>query len=186
MLTVGITGTNGKTSCSQWIAAALTALGTPCAIIGTLGIGMPGQLVHTGFTTPDAPQLQRSLAQLRDAGAQAVSHGSVVACAASGARERHGVRHRHVHESHAGPSRLSRHVRRLRSRQGATVRVAVADGCSRSIATMPPASACSKRCVASCARLHTVSKLRLKPRREPTRCCSPRTCERRRMAPRFI
>ncbi|WP_454826427.1 UDP-N-acetylmuramoyl-L-alanyl-D-glutamate--2,6-diaminopimelate ligase [Paraburkholderia xenovorans] len=73
MLTVGITGTNGKTSCSQWISAALTALGTRCAIIGTLGTGLPGHLVHTGFTTPDAPQLQRSLAQLRDAGAQAVA-----------------------------------------------------------------------------------------------------------------
>jgi UDP-N-acetylmuramoyl-L-alanyl-D-glutamate--2,6-diaminopimelate ligase len=73
MLTVGITGTNGKTSCSQWISAALTALGKRCAIIGTLGTGLPGHLVHTGFTTPDAPQLQRSLAQLRDAGAQAVA-----------------------------------------------------------------------------------------------------------------
>ena len=73
MLAVGVTGTNGKTSCSQWISAALTALGTRCAIIGTLGSGMPGQLVHTGFTTPDAPQLQRSLAQLRDAGAKAVA-----------------------------------------------------------------------------------------------------------------
>ena len=73
MLAVGITGTNGKTSCSQWIAAALGSLGTRCAIIGTLGTGLPGQLVHTGFTTPDAPQLQRSLAQLRDAGAQAVA-----------------------------------------------------------------------------------------------------------------
>jgi UDP-N-acetylmuramoyl-L-alanyl-D-glutamate--2,6-diaminopimelate ligase len=73
MLAIGITGTNGKTSCSQWISSALTALGTRCAIIGTLGTGMPGQLVHTGFTTPDAPQLQRSLAQLRDAGAQAVA-----------------------------------------------------------------------------------------------------------------
>ncbi|WP_345811856.1 UDP-N-acetylmuramoyl-L-alanyl-D-glutamate--2,6-diaminopimelate ligase [Paraburkholderia sp. PREW-6R] len=73
MLAVGVTGTNGKTSCSQWISAALTALGTRCAIIGTLGTGLPGQLVHTGFTTPDAPQLQRSLAQLRDAGAQAVA-----------------------------------------------------------------------------------------------------------------
>ena len=73
MLTLGVTGTNGKTSCSQWISAALTALGKRCAIIGTLGTGLPGQLVHTGFTTPDAPQLQRSLAQLRDAGAQAVA-----------------------------------------------------------------------------------------------------------------
>ncbi|CAG4885531.1 UDP-N-acetylmuramoyl-L-alanyl-D-glutamate--2,6-diaminopimelate ligase [Paraburkholderia saeva] len=73
MLVIGVTGTNGKTSCSQWISSALTALGTRCAIIGTLGSGMPGQLVHTGFTTPDAPQLQRSLAQLQDAGAQAVA-----------------------------------------------------------------------------------------------------------------
>jgi UDP-N-acetylmuramoyl-L-alanyl-D-glutamate--2,6-diaminopimelate ligase len=73
MRVIGVTGTNGKTSCSQWIAAALSALGTRCAIVGTLGTGMPGHLVHTGFTTPDAPQLQRSLAQLRDAGAQAVA-----------------------------------------------------------------------------------------------------------------
>jgi UDP-N-acetylmuramoyl-L-alanyl-D-glutamate--2,6-diaminopimelate ligase len=73
MLVVGVTGTNGKTSCSQWISSALTAIGTRCAIIGTLGSGMPGQLAYTGFTTPDAPQLQRSLAQLRDAGAKAVA-----------------------------------------------------------------------------------------------------------------
>ena len=73
LLAVGVTGTNGKTSCTQWIATALTALHQPCAVIGTLGTGMPGQLVPTGFTTPDAPQLQRSLAQLRAAGAQAVA-----------------------------------------------------------------------------------------------------------------
>ncbi|SAL70569.1 UDP-N-acetylmuramoyl-L-alanyl-D-glutamate--2,6-diaminopimelate ligase [Caballeronia telluris] len=72
MLTVGVTGTNGKTSCSQWLATALTAAGKPCAIVGTLGIGMPGKLVHSGFTTPDAPQLQRNLAQLKAGGAQGV------------------------------------------------------------------------------------------------------------------
>jgi UDP-N-acetylmuramoyl-L-alanyl-D-glutamate--2,6-diaminopimelate ligase len=73
MRVIGVTGTNGKTSCSQWIAAALTALGEPCAVIGTLGTGMSGHLVHTGFTTPDAPQTQRSLAQLAAAGARAVA-----------------------------------------------------------------------------------------------------------------
>ncbi|MCP3711960.1 UDP-N-acetylmuramoyl-L-alanyl-D-glutamate--2,6-diaminopimelate ligase [Paraburkholderia sp. CNPSo 3274] len=73
MLVVGVTGTNGKTSCSQWIASAFTAIGQKCAIVGTLGTGFPGQLAHTGFTTPDAPQLQRSLAQLRSAGAQAIA-----------------------------------------------------------------------------------------------------------------
>jgi len=40
----GVTGTNGKTSSSQWIAAALTALGEPCGVIGTLGTGMWGHL----------------------------------------------------------------------------------------------------------------------------------------------
>ena len=73
MRVVGVTGTNGKTSCSQWVATALTAMGEKCAIVGTLGSGFPDALVHTGFTTPDASQLQRSLAQLRAAGAQAVA-----------------------------------------------------------------------------------------------------------------
>ncbi|KMQ81010.1 UDP-N-acetylmuramoylalanyl-D-glutamate--2,6- diaminopimelate ligase [Candidatus Burkholderia pumila] len=73
MLTVGVTGTNGKTSCSTWIATALSALGCPCAIVGTLGIGFPAKLAHTGFTTPDAPQLQRNLAQLKREGAECVA-----------------------------------------------------------------------------------------------------------------
>ncbi len=80
LLVIGVTGTNGKTSCSHWVAQALSALDKPCAIMGTLGAGLPGKLVATGFTTPDATQLQRSLAQVRRAGAQAVaievsSHG---------------------------------------------------------------------------------------------------------------
>ncbi|BBE10208.1 UDP-N-acetylmuramoylalanyl-D-glutamate--2, 6-diaminopimelate ligase [Mycoavidus cysteinexigens] len=80
LLVTGVTGTNGKTSCSFWIAQALSALGKPCALMGTLGSGFAGKLVATGFTTPDAPQLQRSLAQMLSAGAQAVamevsSHG---------------------------------------------------------------------------------------------------------------
>ncbi|MGY8525795.1 UDP-N-acetylmuramoyl-L-alanyl-D-glutamate--2,6-diaminopimelate ligase [Paracidovorax citrulli] len=76
----GITGTNGKTSCSQWLARLLQDAGMPCAAIGTLGTGFPGALVHTGFTTPDAVQLQGSLADLHAAGARAIamevsSHG---------------------------------------------------------------------------------------------------------------
>ncbi len=70
---IGITGTNGKTSCSHWLAQAFGALNTPCAVIGTLGNGLPGALVPTGFTTPDAPQLQRCLKQICDAGARVVA-----------------------------------------------------------------------------------------------------------------
>jgi UDP-N-acetylmuramoyl-L-alanyl-D-glutamate--2,6-diaminopimelate ligase len=74
MNVIGITGTNGKTSCSHWIAQALSRVGQPCGVIGTLGVGLlSGHLVATGFTTPDAPQLQRTLARLRDDGARAVA-----------------------------------------------------------------------------------------------------------------
>lgn len=77
---IGVTGTNGKTSCSQWIAQALSRQGERCAVVGTLGTGFVDALVATGFTTPDAIQLQHSLADLHRAGARAVamevsSHG---------------------------------------------------------------------------------------------------------------
>ena len=80
LLTIGVTGTNGKTSCSQWIAAALSELGRRTAVIGTLGQGFPGALEDTQNTTPDAIDLQDLLAHYRDAGAAAVameasSHG---------------------------------------------------------------------------------------------------------------
>ncbi|MES2073135.1 MAG: UDP-N-acetylmuramoyl-L-alanyl-D-glutamate--2,6-diaminopimelate ligase [Pseudomonadota bacterium] len=74
MRTVAVTGTNGKTSCSQWLARAFSLFGKPGAVIGTLGVGLykdgaVAELEETGFTTPDAVQLQRRLAGLRDAGA---------------------------------------------------------------------------------------------------------------------
>lgn len=70
---IGITGTNGKTSCCQFIAQALTSLGTPCGVIGTLGHGTPGNLSETSHTTPDAVFTQMALATLRDAGMQGVA-----------------------------------------------------------------------------------------------------------------
>jgi UDP-N-acetylmuramoyl-L-alanyl-D-glutamate--2,6-diaminopimelate ligase len=76
--TVAVTGTNGKTSCSQWLAAALSRLTGPCAVIGTLGTGLfrrgsVDQLAETGYTTPDAILLQRRLRDLRLAGATALA-----------------------------------------------------------------------------------------------------------------
>jgi len=67
---IAVTGTNGKTSTVQWLAAALCAGGMPCGAIGTLGLTLPdGQTVGGTLTTPDVLTLHRSLAQLRDAGA---------------------------------------------------------------------------------------------------------------------
>ncbi len=76
----GVTGTNGKTSCSHWIAESLERCGRRTAVIGTLGNGFPGALETTSHTTPDAVSLQARLRQYLDAGAQSVamevsSHG---------------------------------------------------------------------------------------------------------------
>jgi UDP-N-acetylmuramoyl-L-alanyl-D-glutamate--2,6-diaminopimelate ligase len=80
--TVGVTGTNGKTSCSQWIAQSLTRVGRKCAVIGTLGSGFSGMLEASDNTTPDAVRLHDILRGFvrdgaRAAAMEASSHGLV-------------------------------------------------------------------------------------------------------------
>lgn len=67
----GVTGTNGKTTVSQWLARSLSELGVRCGLIGTLGCGFPGQLDPSLNTTPDAPTLHRMLADFLAEEAQA-------------------------------------------------------------------------------------------------------------------
>jgi UDP-N-acetylmuramoyl-L-alanyl-D-glutamate--2,6-diaminopimelate ligase len=69
----GVTGTNGKTSCTQWLAAALGARGDKTGVIGTLGAGFPGALAELAATTPDALELQHLLAEMRRERARAVA-----------------------------------------------------------------------------------------------------------------
>ncbi len=68
----GVTGTNGKTSVSQYLAQALSA-DAPAGVIGTLGHGLYGQLEMGRHTTPDAVTLHRWLAELREQGAASVA-----------------------------------------------------------------------------------------------------------------
>ncbi len=70
---VGVTGTNGKTSCSHWIAQSLGALGRKTALVGTLGNGFSGDLQPTLNTTPDAICLHGLLADYLTQGAQVVA-----------------------------------------------------------------------------------------------------------------
>ena len=70
---VGITGTNGKTSTSHWIAQALNDAGKKCALIGTLGNGFAGALQASANTTPDAIRVHGLLADYLRADAQAVA-----------------------------------------------------------------------------------------------------------------
>jgi UDP-N-acetylmuramoyl-L-alanyl-D-glutamate--2,6-diaminopimelate ligase len=69
---IGITGTNGKTSCSHYLAQVLSQREGGCGLIGTLGYGLYGQLGHGQHTTPDAVRLQEELAGIRAAGARYV------------------------------------------------------------------------------------------------------------------
>lgn len=60
----GVTGTNGKSSVTHYIAALSEALGEPAGLIGTLGSGRPGHLSDTGLTTPGPLALQAALGEL--------------------------------------------------------------------------------------------------------------------------
>jgi UDP-N-acetylmuramoyl-L-alanyl-D-glutamate--2,6-diaminopimelate ligase len=73
--TVGVTGTNGKTSTCLWVAQLLETFGVPCATIGTLGFGFPGAIDadETQLTTPDAASVQRLARRALDAGARALA-----------------------------------------------------------------------------------------------------------------
>ncbi|MGP1630297.1 MAG: UDP-N-acetylmuramoyl-L-alanyl-D-glutamate--2,6-diaminopimelate ligase [Giesbergeria sp.] len=70
---VAFTGTNGKTSSAWWLAHALSNCESqnlsPCALVGTLGMGFAHALEETGLTTPDPVRLQRGLRGMVDAGA---------------------------------------------------------------------------------------------------------------------
>jgi hypothetical protein len=73
MTMIGVTGTNGKTSCTQFIAQALSAMQRKCGLIGTIGYGLYGDLQESAYTTPDPVFLQSLLAQMRLQGADTVA-----------------------------------------------------------------------------------------------------------------
>ena len=95
MAVTAITGTNGKTTCSQLLAQLFELLGEPAGFVGTLGYGLSGyglsvggqsvdgqsgcgaasknQITETGLTTPDAVSVQRILAEFNDVGAKRVA-----------------------------------------------------------------------------------------------------------------
>lgn len=70
---VGVTGTNGKTSVSHFIAQLLSAADIPCGVLGTVGYGMPGNLTTATHTTPDVVEVNRALFTMARKGARAVA-----------------------------------------------------------------------------------------------------------------
>ena len=72
MFTIGVTGTDGKTSCSHFIAQALNSDDRRCGVIGTLGYGLYDELSTATHTTPDALTVQQTLCSMQKAGARCV------------------------------------------------------------------------------------------------------------------
>ncbi len=73
MRTVGITGTNGKTTITYLLEAVFGAAGITPGVIGTTGARIAGQPQPLERTTPEAPDLHRLLAEMRDAGVRGVA-----------------------------------------------------------------------------------------------------------------
>jgi UDP-N-acetylmuramoyl-L-alanyl-D-glutamate--2,6-diaminopimelate ligase len=73
MAAVGITGTNGKTTVTFLLESVFRAAGLIPGVIGTTGARIAGEPLELARTTPEAPELQRLLARMRDAGVRALA-----------------------------------------------------------------------------------------------------------------
>ncbi|MEZ5169858.1 MAG: UDP-N-acetylmuramoyl-L-alanyl-D-glutamate--2,6-diaminopimelate ligase [Acidimicrobiia bacterium] len=73
IVVVGVTGTNGKTSTTLLLESVFTAAGLRPGVVGTLGARIAGEHHPGARTTPEAPDLQRSLAMMRASGVEAVA-----------------------------------------------------------------------------------------------------------------
>ncbi len=73
LTTVGVTGTNGKTTTTYLLESILRAAGRVPGVIGTTGARIAGEPVPLARTTPEAPDLHRLLAVMRDRGVTAVA-----------------------------------------------------------------------------------------------------------------
>ena len=72
MRVIGVTGTNGKTSVTHFLAQALSSR-ILAGVVGTLGNGIPGDLLAASHTTPDAVSVQAELARQQGMGVKAVA-----------------------------------------------------------------------------------------------------------------
>lgn len=70
---IAVTGTNGKSSVTHYIADLSEQLGTPAGVVGTLGVGRTGTLVESGLTTPGPLALQATLGEMTREGVRRIA-----------------------------------------------------------------------------------------------------------------
>ena len=72
MALAGITATIGKTTITYLLESMLRRTGNAAGAIGTTGVRIGGRVRQTSHTTPDGPELQQALAEMRNAGVEVV------------------------------------------------------------------------------------------------------------------
>lgn len=70
MITVGITGTKGKSTVEHMVRDIIEKSGKTCGIIGTVGAFMNGKAIVTEHTTPESYDLQKLFAMMVDEGCE--------------------------------------------------------------------------------------------------------------------
>jgi UDP-N-acetylmuramoyl-L-alanyl-D-glutamate--2,6-diaminopimelate ligase len=73
MRTLGVTGTNGKTTTTYLLESIAAAAGDTTGVIGTVGARIGDQPMPNAHTTPEATELQMMLAAMRDSGVATVA-----------------------------------------------------------------------------------------------------------------
>lgn len=68
LITIGLTGTKGKTTTSYMCQAILEKAGKKVGVIGTIGAVINGEKIKTANTTPESYELQKLFRQMVDAG----------------------------------------------------------------------------------------------------------------------
>lgn len=66
LVTIGVTGTQGKTTLTRLLDSGLLVAGVRSAVVGTVGTRIVGEEVPTALTTPEAPDLHGLFARMRE------------------------------------------------------------------------------------------------------------------------
>jgi UDP-N-acetylmuramoyl-L-alanyl-D-glutamate--2,6-diaminopimelate ligase len=70
---VGVTGTNGKTTVTHYVESIVGRAGRSAGLVGTIHTRGAGATTPSSLTTPEAPEFQSLLADLRDRGVEVVA-----------------------------------------------------------------------------------------------------------------
>lgn len=70
MISIGITGTKGKSTTTYMIRDILEKAGKACGIVGTIGVAVKGKVTPTEHTTPESYDLQKYFSEMVEAGCE--------------------------------------------------------------------------------------------------------------------